>query len=547
MNSLKEGIDSAQVLFQIGVLIATSFQRTGLLFGRSLASVLNQTYPPDFIVIIDDNQNENEFEEILEKTARLNRQNIFCIRNFKTKHHSGAGAWNSGIDFLREKFDCLDTGYIAILDDDDKWDSTYLEKCADQIKTGGTENTSAVFAGMVRLDKNGEIKPDLNKTCITVENFLAGNPGIQGSNMFFNMKSLLNAGGFDENLKSCTDRDLLIRFLKQNSIDSIALINETLVYHYAHNSNTVTNNPLYKQAGLDSFFSKYIHLFTAQTLEQSLYRAEKYFSYANRKEILNLYDKCEKIVLAIPARNCAKTIRRAVLSAARQKNLKRKLMLVIGDDNSTDKWRHEISDLISPDIIIINIEDGGKSYKARNFINDYILANMEKVAYIGRLDADDELADDLVISKMEQIIDNHNPDVIIAGNYQRKGNKITGRNMPGRDLLDSASLMERLRKMSLGDSEAELPSCNTFVKPEKMIKHHEKESAEDHWFTVSLLEQKHKLKIHIAEQLIYCIYSLGGLLTANNMKKEHYIKSRIELFEYQSTIVRRENQNEQTG
>jgi glycosyltransferase involved in cell wall biosynthesis len=518
--------------FQIGIIIATSLKRTNLLFSRSLKSALDQTYSPDFIVIVDDNNNKNEFEKILKKVNKLNNQSIFCIRNFKTRHNSGTGAWNSGIEFLCNKFNNVDNSYIAILDDDDEWNNTYLEKCVSQIKLRGIENTRAVFAGLVRLHKNFKVKSDLNKENLTIDKFLYGNPGVQGSNMFFNLQSLLDIGGFDEHLKSCTDRDLLIRFLKQNSVDKIALVDETLVCHYAQGADSVTNNPSIKWAGLDSFYNKYLFLFTVETLDKSLNRAEKNFAYPNRAKILNLYNERKAIVLAMPLFNGAKTIRKAVLSAINQKNVKQKLILVIGNDNSTDEWKHEIDDLITDNIIIINIVKGGKSYKIRNAINDYILNNLKNVAYIGRLDADDELADDFVISELEKIIENQNPDVIIAGNYQQKESKIIGKNTADRNLLNFDYLLERLHKMSLDIPEAELPSCNTFVKPECIINYPEKESAEDHWFTVELLLRCDKLKVHIAEDLFYSIYSLSGNLTHTNRNKEMYIQSRKELYEY---------------
>jgi glycosyltransferase involved in cell wall biosynthesis len=518
--------------FQIGVIIATSFQRTDLLFRRSLKSVLNQTRLPDFVVIVDDNQNENELDIITSKVTQLNNPNVFCIRNFKTKSHSGTGAWNSGIEFLETKFEDLEKSYIAILDDDDEWDKTYLEKCTKQIEIRGIENTKAVFADLVRLHKDFEVQGNLSKNNLTIENFLIGNPGIQGSNMFFNLQSFLDTGCFDENLKSCTDRDLMIRFLQQNSVDNIAIVNETLVYHYAQSENSVTNNSSSKWAGLDSFYNKFLNLFATEVLKQSLERAEKYFAYPNKKIVLSLYDNREKIVLAMPLHNGAKTIRRAVLSVISQKNVLRKLILVIGNDNSTDDWRQEIKDLITENIIIVNIAEGGKSYKVRNAINDYILQNLEKIAYIGRLDADDELANEFVITKLEQIIEEKNPDVILAGNYQRKDNQIVGTNLPTEDLLNNHYLLERLHKMSLGIFEAELPSCNIFVKHEYLIKYPEKESAEDHWFVVELLLQVNNLKIYIAENLIYSNYSIQGKMTQCNKERDTYISSRKELYQY---------------
>jgi glycosyltransferase involved in cell wall biosynthesis len=518
--------------FQIGIVIATAFQRTDLLLDRSLRSALNQTYSPDFIVVVDDNRNENEFEIITERITQLNNPGVFCIRNFKTKHNSGTGAWNSGVDFLCGKFEDLRNSYIAILDDDDEWNRAYLEKCSNQIKTRGFENTKGIFTNLIRFHTNFEVKLQLDKDNLTVKNFLVGNPGVQSSNMFFNLQSFLGIGGFDENLQSCTDRDLMIRFLQENSTDQIAFVNEILVYHYAQKENTVTNNPTSKWAGLDRFYKKYLNSFDAKMLEKSLRRAEKYFFYPNREQILKSFTNLKKIVLAMPLHNGMKTIRRAVLSVVNQKNVQRKLILVIGNDNSTDNWQQEIKDLITDNIVIINVANAGKSFKVRNAINDYILKNIKNVAYIGRLDADDELADDFVICKLEEIIDKQNPDVIFAGNYQRRENKIVGVNMPTKEFLDHSYLKERLYKMSMGNFDAELPSCNTFLKPERIINYPAKESAEDHWLTVELLLNSNKCKIHIANDFVYSIYSFSGNLTNMNKEKEKYIQSRKDLYEY---------------
>jgi hypothetical protein len=200
------------------------------------------------------------------------------------------------------------------------------------------ENTKAVFANLVRLHKGFEMQGNLCEYNLIIESFLIGNPGVQGSNLFLNLQSFLDTGGFDENLESCTDRDLMIRFLQQNFIENIVMINETLVYHYAQSDNTVTNNHSSKWARLDSFYRKYLNLFTTETLEKSLQRAEKFFAYPNKEQTWSLYDNQEKIVLAMPLHNGAKTIRRALLSIVNQRNVRRKLILVIGNDNSKDNW-----------------------------------------------------------------------------------------------------------------------------------------------------------------------------------------------------------------
>jgi len=43
---------------KIGVIIATSLGRKELLFSRAIKSVLEQTYKPDYLLIVDDNKIE---------------------------------------------------------------------------------------------------------------------------------------------------------------------------------------------------------------------------------------------------------------------------------------------------------------------------------------------------------------------------------------------------------------------------------------------------------------------------------------------------------
>jgi len=123
--------------------------------------------------------------------------------------------------------------------------------------------------------------------------------------------------------------------------------------------------------------------------------------------------------------------------------------------------------------------------------------------------------------------------VLICGNHQSKEGKILEwKNQPSKMLLDDSFLLNQLQEMANGNPKAELPSCNTFIKPTVKIDYPNQISAEDHWFTVSLLLQKNKLNIHIENDLLYCIYSLDGFQTSNNQKNEVYTQSRIELYRF---------------
>ena len=98
-----------------------------------------------------------------------------------------------------------------MLDDDDSWESQYLQTAYEQLIKG---NKVPNISGIIRHNKRDEagIKQTI-PSYIDQKMFLTGNPHIQGSNLFVKMSTFLRAGGFDENLPSTTDRDFMIRVL----------------------------------------------------------------------------------------------------------------------------------------------------------------------------------------------------------------------------------------------------------------------------------------------------------------------------------------------
>ena len=240
-----------------------------------------------------------------------------------------------------------------------------------------------------------------------------------------------------------------------------------------------------------------------------------------------------KIVIGMPLRNGAKTIERAVRSVLGQKGLRRGLVLLIINDGSTDDWKGAIAEYLSdPRLIMVDV-DLGSSYAVRNHIHEYVRNNMPDADYIGRLDADDRIVDEFTLFKIEKIMDLADPDVIIAGNrLSIEGNTIERTNHADERLLSNKYLKKRLYLMSKGIPEGELPSCNTFIKPSVDISYKKRDSAEDHWFTVDLLLNQDRYKIHTAKNLLYAVYSLDGEITKRNRKNGVYLQSRKELLEY---------------
>lgn len=113
-----------------------------------------------------------------------------------------------------------------------------------------------------------------------VEDFLTGNPGIQGSNLFVRLSVLLAVGGFDEGLRSTTDRDLCIRIAELGTV-RYGQLPVPLVNHYA-DSNRLrlsTSGSEAKLEGLTAFWRKYVGRMTTAQRQAFLTRAATVFGW----------------------------------------------------------------------------------------------------------------------------------------------------------------------------------------------------------------------------------------------------------------------------
>jgi UDPglucose 6-dehydrogenase len=240
---------------------------------RALSSIVNQTYRPKLVVVVNDPE-----EKVTATTGRIVQKfsQELPIKHLVNDHSKNiSGAINAGLEYIRSKFD-IDDCFIALLDDDDWWDRKYLENC---IKFAQEYDSDWVISGLVRHDNRSlegcfQTIPDV----LSLSRFLVTNPNIQNSNLFIKADKLMAIGGYDENLVSTTDRDVCIRLLQLPGIRYSFLRNH-LVHHDASDDPGRLSCPgsLKKTSGLNEFYHKYSRLMTVDQRIQFKERAMTLF------------------------------------------------------------------------------------------------------------------------------------------------------------------------------------------------------------------------------------------------------------------------------
>ena len=194
-----------------------------------------------------------------------------------TRTEGASGAWNTGLDWLRRHAGDPQNLLVAVLDDDDEWTQNHLQEC---ITAADTQGLDMVAAALVRISSHAPDRIQVPPSKLDPDLFLIGNPHIQGSNLFARLSALLEAGGFDESLASCTDRDLCIRLADLGWV-RYAMLDGPTVRHHADATrprlSSPTNDP--KRRGLDRFWSKWHSRMSEAQRRASSDRARSYFGW----------------------------------------------------------------------------------------------------------------------------------------------------------------------------------------------------------------------------------------------------------------------------
>ena len=176
-------------------------------FGSSLVkttkSILNQNYKNIEIIIVDDCSNDGTESLVIDKLLNSDRR-IKYIRHKKNK--GLAVARNTAINKAKGK-------YFTFCDDDDLWEPNFIKEF---IKEASNYNKDWCFCcsekNKYSLNKGIKIK---FKYKGSLKNFIKKGYTPPVAGQFYNLSSLKNVGGYNEEITSGVDHDLWIRLAKK--------------------------------------------------------------------------------------------------------------------------------------------------------------------------------------------------------------------------------------------------------------------------------------------------------------------------------------------
>lgn len=210
---------------------------------KAIESVKKQTYSCWEIIVVDDNEplgiDRGLTTEIMKQYDNDQRVQYVC----HDKNKGACKARNTGLDAAKGEF-------VAFLDDDDLWVETKLEV---QVAALSHSDDQICYSDMYQEYRG------LRRyfTCVDDSNLymslLKQGFGICTSALLISTQAMRSVGGFDNNLPSMQDYDLLLRLTKKYT--AIRIAKPLLTYQLADDG--ISCNPVTKANGHYAIIKKY--------------------------------------------------------------------------------------------------------------------------------------------------------------------------------------------------------------------------------------------------------------------------------------------------
>lgn len=219
------------ILGKVSVIIPT-FKRPGEL-GRAINSVLAQTYSNIEVVVVDDNNDGDEFRKETELFMKRFESNDRVKYIKHTKNQNGSAARNTGIANS-------DGEFIAFLDDDDFYLSDRIEHDLDLLNES-KEDIAGICSGYLKMYKKYIYKVGTERreddSCYSL---LSGLVDYAAGSTFLVKRSVVEkVGGFDTSFYKHQDWEFLIKIFEYYKILTTEHIGVVICTDgYRNNTNT---------------------------------------------------------------------------------------------------------------------------------------------------------------------------------------------------------------------------------------------------------------------------------------------------------------------
>jgi len=267
-------------------VITPTYNRAHLV-GRTIQSILNQTYQDFELIIVDDASTDNTKEIV--KSFNDKR-----LRYIRMEENSGgfSAPTNRGIEAAKGQ-------YVAFLGDDDEWLPKKLEKQIDKFQSVSPD-VGIVYCGYACVKSTGEtlIEYMPNAKGDVFQSAVEGKLRLGGHTPLIRKECFQKAGLFDTEAHSSVDWDMWIKLSKHYKFDFVP---EILAKYYIYGAQT-SAHPGGKIQDYDRLLRKYQNYLSRTQLSQRLQhlgtlccyqgdfrRASQYFGEAIRANPRDIY------------------------------------------------------------------------------------------------------------------------------------------------------------------------------------------------------------------------------------------------------------------
>lgn len=232
--------------------VITTYKREPEILRRAVESVVNQTWRPLELYVINDCPEDVVLSDRIRSMLMDVQHNYsdLSIQYVPLECNSGACiARNKGLALAKGQF-------ISFLDDDDTWEK---DKISEQIKGFSSERIGMVYSPFYNVDLTGkkELIVRGDKSGNLLKNLLYRNV-IGGTSMpMMRTSAMRDIGGFDPEMLSSQDYDTWVRMAEKYEIQ---FVGKPLTVRYLTRE-SITTNLKKKESGWLHFTEKYLHYY----------------------------------------------------------------------------------------------------------------------------------------------------------------------------------------------------------------------------------------------------------------------------------------------